>query len=176
MDRIKLSNRSILHDGTVICDSDALVEVLYSGNSVQGTFCKDLEDQIEWDRANKDSDTDLSGPVFADKSMYDGIDWYNHWLTPEPYASMDLQAWCLEKCQTDQETNRVIDEIQEYESRNMIPIMKHLLYCVDTWRKHNVVWGVGRGSSVCSFVLYLIGINRINPLKFNLDLDEWLHK
>ena len=36
-------------------------------------------------------------------------------------------------------------------------------YLVDTMRNNNIVWGVGRGSSVGSFVLYKIGINRINP-------------
>jgi len=45
---------------------------------------------------------------------------------------------------------------------------------VDNLRKRNVVWGVGRGSSVSSYVLFCIGINRIDPLKFNLDVGEFL--
>jgi DNA polymerase III alpha subunit len=56
----------------------------------------------------------------------------------------------------------------------MVSIMRHLIYCVDAWRQNGVVWGVGRGSSVCSFVLHLIGINRINPIEHGLDIGEWL--
>ena len=44
-----------------------------------------------------------------------------------------------------------------------------MIFLVDTLRQNNVIWGVGRGSSVSSYVLYLIGINRINPMKFNLN-------
>lgn len=176
MDKINLGNRTVLEDGTVICETAALVEILYAGQDIQGTFCLSKEDQEEWDRANIDCDTDWQGPVFSTTPAYQSIDWYDHWFTPEPYASINLTTWCLERCKTQEEIDRVIGEIKEYESRNMIPIMKHLIYCVDVWRKHKILWGVGRGSSVCSFVLYLIGINRINPLKFNLPLDEWLHK
>jgi DNA polymerase III alpha subunit len=41
-------------------------------------------------------------------------------------------------------------------------------------RKNNILWGVGRGSSVASFVLYLIGIHRINSLFYNLPIEEFL--
>jgi DNA polymerase III alpha subunit len=55
----------------------------------------------------------------------------------------------------------------------MIPVLRQLLYMIDRWRESSVVWGVGRGSSVSSFVLYLIGINRINPRRFGLDASEF---
>jgi DNA polymerase III alpha subunit len=36
------------------------------------------------------------------------------------------------------------------------------------------VWGVGRGSSVASYVLFLIGVHRIDSMKYNLDYKEFL--
>ena len=56
----------------------------------------------------------------------------------------------------------------------MLPVLRHLVYMVDHFRREGITWGVGRGSSVSSFVLYLIGINRINPLEFGLDIKEFL--
>ena len=34
--------------------------------------------------------------------------------------------------------------------------------------------GVGRGSSVASYILYLIGVHRIDSIKYNLDWKEFL--
>ena len=31
-------------------------------------------------------------------------------------------------------------------------------------RENNIVWGVGRGSPVASYVLFLIGVHRINSI------------
>jgi len=47
-------------------------------------------------------------------------------------------------------------------------------YLVDLMRENNIVWGVGRGSSVSSFVLFLIGIHRINSIYYDLDVEEFL--
>jgi len=33
---------------------------------------------------------------------------------------------------------------------------------------------VGRGSSVASYCLYLLGVHKINSLKFDLDIKEFL--
>jgi len=49
-----------------------------------------------------------------------------------------------------------------------------MFYLVDFMRENKIVWGVGRGSSTASFVLYLIGIHKINPIQFQLDWREFL--
>ena len=49
-----------------------------------------------------------------------------------------------------------------------------LIYIIETMRKHELVWGVGRGSSVASYVLYLLGVRKVDSLKYNLDIKEFL--
>ena len=38
----------------------------------------------------------------------------------------------------------------------------------------NVLWGVGRGSSVASYALFLIGVHKIDSVKYDLDWREFL--
>jgi hypothetical protein len=171
---IDLGNRILLDDGTVICDQHAMIELLYSGKGVDDVFCSDHRDQEEWQIATRTCDTLIPGPTHASGPQYAGINWFDHWLTPEPWASIDLRSWCLERCRSDEERDRAEAEISAFEQRQMLPAMRHLIYCADRWREKGVCWGVGRGSSVSSFVLHLIGINRINPMEFGLEIAEWL--
>ena len=73
-----------------------------------------------------------------------------------------------------EETKRVNDELMMFNERNLIIVLKYIKYVVDTMRANHIVWGVGRGSSLASFVLFLIGINKVNPLLHNLDIHEFL--
>ena len=41
-------------------------------------------------------------------------------------------------------------------------------------RKNNIVWGVGRGSSVSSYVLFLMGVHKVDSMKYNLDIKDFL--
>lgn len=170
----ELDNRKILPDGTVICHQEAMIELLYEGKGLGNILCVDSDDQTEWETALRLCDATIEGPQHADLMQFQDINWFDYWLTPEPWKSIDVHTWCLKHCKTQIERDRIDYEMEQYKQRNMEPIFRHLLYCVDVWRKNGVVWGVGRGSSVCSFVLHLIGINRINPLEYGLDIKEWL--
>jgi DNA polymerase III alpha subunit len=97
-----------------------------------------------------------------------------NWFMPSEYYSMDIAQWILDQCKTDAELQRAGEELIMFQERNMFNLLKYLKYLVDTLRKNNIVWGVGRGSSVASFVLFLIGIHKINSLYYDLSIDEFL--
>jgi len=65
-------------------------------------------------------------------------------------------------------------ELELYRARNLYPVLQLIIYIVDTLRKHNLVWGVGRGSSVASYVLYLLGVHRVDSHKYTLNIREFL--
>jgi DNA polymerase III alpha subunit len=98
----------------------------------------------------------------------------NNWFMPNEYYSMDIAKWILDQCKNDAELQRAGEELIMFQERDMFTLLKYLKYLVDTMRKHNIVWGVGRGSSVASFVLFLIGIHKINSLYYDLSIDEFL--
>lgn len=98
----------------------------------------------------------------------------NNWFIPESYKNFDIAKFVLDLCTTDEELQRCGTELLMFNERNMFPLLIYLKFLVDTMRQHNIVWGVGRGSSVSSFVLFLIGVHRINSLYFDLSIDEFL--
>ncbi len=98
----------------------------------------------------------------------------NSWHMPDDYQQLDIAKWLLDQCTTQQELQRVGQELLLYQERNLFPLLRQLKYLVDTWRVNNIVWGVGRGSSVASYVLYLLGVHRINSIYYDLDIEEFL--
>jgi len=98
----------------------------------------------------------------------------SQWQMPKEYYEIDIAKWVLDQCKNEEELQRAGDELLKFHDRNMFPLLQYLKYLVDTMRKNNIVWGVGRGSSVASFVLFLIGIHRINSLYYQLSVEEFL--
>lgn len=92
------------------------------------------------------------------------------WFMPPEYKTFDIEEWVLSRAE---DLERAALELVEFKNRNLMDLLRWLKYFVDTCRAHNVIWGVGRGSSVASYVLYLIGVNKINPLKYDLSLSEF---
>ena len=96
------------------------------------------------------------------------------WKCPDDYMLMDIAKWLLDQCETETELQRVAEELLLYEERDMLPLLCYLKYFVDTMRENNKVWGVGRGSSVASYVLFLIGVHKIDSIYYDLDIKEFL--
>jgi len=96
------------------------------------------------------------------------------WLMPAEYKNLDIAKYVLDLCKTDVELQRVGEELLLYQERDLFDLLRYLLYLVDTMRENNVVWGVGRGSSVASYVLYLLGVHRVNSMYYDLNPREFL--
>lgn len=96
-----------------------------------------------------------------------------HWFMPKDYCP-NLVEILYDMCTTDEQINRVSEELELFIQHNMMDLLHYLKYLVDTMRQNNIVWGVGRGSSVSSYVLYLLGVHKIDSLKYNLDINEFL--
>lgn len=98
----------------------------------------------------------------------------NTWFMPDEYKSLDIVEWIVLQCKTEIEFQRVSAELIKFHDRNLFDLLRFMKYFVDTMRKHKVVWGVGRGSSVASYVLYLIGVHKIDSIKYELSIEDFL--
>jgi len=96
------------------------------------------------------------------------------WLMPDQYSNMNMDEFLLSLCKTDIERTRVQEELELYEKYNLMNLLRYLKYLRETADQNDIVWGVGRGSSCCSYCLYLMGIHRVDSLKYNLDITEFL--
>jgi len=96
------------------------------------------------------------------------------WHMPPEYLELDIAQHILDLCCTQEELQRVGQELLLYQERDLFNLLRYLKYFVDTMRKNEVVWGLGRGSSVASYILYLLGVHKINSLYYDLPIEGFL--
>ena len=96
------------------------------------------------------------------------------WHMPTEYKDIDIAQHVLNLCNNEAELQRCGQELLLYQERDLFDLLRYLKYLVDTMITNRIIWGVGRGSSVASFVLYKLGVHRINSLHYNLDVGEFL--
>jgi hypothetical protein len=96
------------------------------------------------------------------------------WHMPEEYRQLDIAEYILGLCTTEAELQRCGHELLLYQDRDLFNLLRYLKYLVDVMIKNNVIWGVGRGSSVASYILYLLGVHKINSLYYDLPIEEFL--
>lgn len=159
-----------------ILDEDQAVEMLYANPQLDiSNLC--LQDVSKFNNAcNKlHYNTMLKqlGELDIDVQQFHKQN-QDAWNMPDKYKNLDIAKYLLDLCKTDVELQRVGKELLLYQQRDMFKLLCFLVYLVDTMRDNNVVWGVGRGSSVASYVLYLIGVHKIDSIYYDLDVDEFL--
>jgi len=98
----------------------------------------------------------------------------NSWHMPNEYQILDIAAHILGLCKSEAELQRCGEELLLYQERDLFDLLRYLKYLVDIMTSNRVIWGVGRGSSVASYILYKLGVHRIDSLFYNLDCREFL--
>ncbi len=143
------------------------IELLYRGSDITNTPFSDISNY------NKFCDElellPLSDETFISKDFN----------IPQHYKELDVEKFIYSKIPASGQdvkiiTDRVDMELKMYKERGLFPILQLLIYVVDVMRKNNLVWGVGRGSSVASYVLYILGVHKIDSHKYKLDIEEFL--
>lgn len=114
----------------------------------------------------------LENLEFVDLKFFDESNQCD-WFMPKDYCP-DLITNLYGLCETEEQITRVNQELELFIQHGMFDLLFYLKYLVDTMRENNIVWGVGRGSSVASYVLYLIGVHKIDSIKYKLDINEFL--
>jgi len=163
--------------GQAYTNSNELCDLLYKDPKLDISRFQ-VEDSLEYNRSVAelhaeldllDSYHDINMPV----EEFDRV-LQSNWRMPKEYREMDIAEYILGLCKEDYELQRVGKELLLYQERDLFDLLRYLKYLIDTLRKNNVVWGVGRGSSVASYVLFLLGVHKIDSLYYNLDIEEFL--
>lgn len=165
--------------GELVLDQDDVADLLMSGHAAQDLHRFTVDHSIDIDQL-RDLCPDLenlsSWQHPRDHGSIEQYDRYNqqHWLMPAEYQELDIAAHVLSLCEGPAELQRAGQELLMFQERGLFDLLRWLVYLVDVMKHHNIVWGVGRGSSVASFVLFKLGVHRVNSLYYDLDPAQFL--
>lgn len=166
--------------GELVFSEDDVCDLLMQGRTIESlqklvidpsVNIEQLAQQIE----RPDSLLTWSFPYNKDTSVQGFHDAQQlMWHMPEEYKQLDIAAYVLGLCNTEAELQRVGEELLLYQERDLFNLLRYLKYLVDVMTVNQVIWGVGRGSSVASYVLYKMGVHRIDSMYYDLDPSEFL--
>ena len=163
--------------GEPIVNCNDLMELVYQGYDIDKVKVNDsrvekynsiVEDlALDWPTIQKITDLDI--PV-EDYDTALQSDWY----MPDSYKQMDVEDYIRNLAKEENEKERVEEELILYRKYGILNVLKFLVYLIDIMRENNIVWGVGRGSSVSSYVLYLLGVHKVNSIRYGLNVTDFL--
>jgi len=178
LDKTQLEDRVLWYDGDSTVSEDVLLDFIRNGVSTQGLFVETLTPAIKQYNMNVGKDEKLS--------VKEGTRPFNYeWNIPQEYKDINIVEYVVGKLDTLESTNmsdkeyferggRIIEELKLYKKLGLMPVLATLIYIINTLIENNVVWGVGRGSSVSSYVLYLLEVHDIDSFKYGLNIEEFL--
>lgn len=182
IDYTVLKDRILWRDGSCTIKPEKYPEFLAQYQAPEKLFVTEITEDIQKYNSlvPKDKQIKLKGEL-DDVSL--------DWKLPEPFGSMSDEevidfvytrsklVHLLQKfSRSDIElrTERMCDELDRFKELKLIPVLRLMIYIVNELNTKNIVWGVGRGSSVASYVLYLIGVHDVDSVKYELSCSEFL--
>ena len=153
----------------VLCDPSDDIDKFNAAMREQ--YLPELTKYISLDVEQENFDTALQSEWFMpdEYKIYDLLSFLNVCVARETgYPISDLRYM------ETPEYARKEEELKAFQEHGLVQLLRYMKYLVDFMRDNNIVWGVGRGSSVASYVLYLLGVHRVNSIKYNLDWREFL--
>lgn len=176
----KLEDRTLWYDGDYSVSANALIDMI----SGQGHIYVDkMTDEIS--NYNLLVDEDEMIRVKNEVRPFD-----LSWNIPDEYKELDIRHHVLILFERELErlgliagiskaasirAKRILKELDLFEKYQLFDVVRTLIFIINRFESEDIVWGVGRGSSVSSYILYLIGVHDIDSVEFNLDVKEFLH-
>lgn len=167
----QLRGRRVDQHGRVIFEESALLRLIYGDHEIGGLRAEPVEDVLAYNVNAARFGLPL---LEVDDPVAPAEDRSQRWLIPDEYLRLDIKSHVLALCERPDETVRAEMELAMYEERRLLDLLRALHYLVTTMRKARIVWGVGRGSSVASYVLFLLGVHKIDSIRFELDVNVFL--
>lgn len=108
----------------------------------------------------------------------------SQWNIDSKYINMDVYEYIIEshnkRCReekidvTPERLLRLEQEFQLFKQKNMLELLRALIYIINTLISNNIVWGTGRGSSVSSYILYAIFLHDVDSYLYELEITDFI--
>lgn len=110
----------------------------------------------------------------------------HNWTIPDSFKSLDVVEYLFKAhavlfegvspAEFDLRERRLAQELVLYDKFQLFDVIRTIIWIINTLTATDTVWGVGRGSSVSSYVLYIIGVHDVDSFEYDLDIDDFLHE
>ena len=176
----ELDGRTLYGDGESVVDMPYLYEHILSGGRASQVFVSredaNSSEVLNFNKRYKKDTVDYkrsTNPVSLD------------WDVPKKYREMDLEVYLVQKLRaevaefdfTDEEIEKryyhLKMEYRIWKKINLVDMLRTLIYIVNTFEEHKIIWGTGRGSSCASYILYLVGLHQVDSVEYELDIGEF---
>lgn len=168
--RTQNKNYSLRYDGVIEVEPSQVPKLFMLGVNPEQINVTNISDDVE--KFNLRSDIKLE--LISDDIHEINFDWN----LPDEYKNLDIYDYIASKIEhtaDERIVDRVVKELSEIKKRGLENLIRTIIYVIDTFKRKQVVWGVGRGSSCASYILYLLGLHCVDPIKYNIPMDEFFH-
>jgi DNA polymerase III alpha subunit len=170
--KFKLKEYSLYVDGSIEVDPSIVTSMLLKGVPVEKIFVTEINSEIE--KFNQ-----FSSIKIGKKGEIKDISF--EWTIPDHYKYMNIDEYLLNLSSLIEQDNlfekrliRLAKEIELFKRMKLEDVLRVIIFITDEFKKKNIVWGVGRGSSCSSYILFLIGLHDIDSVLFDIDIEDFL--
>ena len=163
--------------GQLIFDDKDLCNLIMQGKDLESLKGVIVDDSVDSDNiANiTNSAINFIEHEESDKTVQEfDEECQSNWHMPAEYKNLDIAEYVLSLCDSQAELQRCGHELLLFQQKNLFELLCYLKYLVDTMKENNIIWGIGRGSSVASYVLYKLGVHGIDSMYYDLEPEEFL--
>lgn len=168
---ITVDDRIIWPDGTITVPAESVANYL-SRVSPDRLFVSEISAEIA--EYNKLTDHPITVKNFSGDVDLE-------WNLPSEYKYIDLDEYLVglsDRIEKDElytaRVERLATEIWLFKRLNLDDVLQVLIYVIDTMKAQNVVWGVGRGSSCSSYLLFLLGLHEVDVVRYQIDISDFI--
>lgn len=174
----ELKDRILWFDGDSTITAPSMEARISSSQFIDGFFVEEINKALQQYNHFYPKDQQIQVKDSVRQLTYE-------WNIPIEYAELNVSQYVFELLTkqltyldtsiAEKAVHRVTKELELYKKYGFLPLLRALIFIINTLQSNNVVYGVGRGSSVSSYVLYLIGVHDVDSLEYSLNIEDFLH-
>lgn len=176
-----LKGRVLWYDGDSTVKTDDLLQIIKTSQPCTNIFVDSITDEIKQYNL-----TVPLGQQFKIKVQLKEL--RRDWNISDEYKNIDITNHVAQLLESERINNqwelvneeyikrhhRINVELTLYRNKGLLGVLKALIYIINTLERVGAVWGVGRGSSVSSYVLYLLKVHDVDSVLYELDISDFL--
>ena len=175
MTPLDLNDHLLWPDGDITVTPEHVVDFLYK---LQGNLDKLTVTELtpELEQYNQLSDVPLTVKSSVKSDLFPPIS-----TLPDAYKYLQLDQYLIQlsaKIEKDdlyeKRLERLSHEIWLFGKLKLDDVLRTLIYLIDVMKAKGIVWGIGRGSSCSSYLLYLLELHDVDPVRFDIKITDFI--